>query len=159
VLFDIETDPYTLFFGVKRKNYAFRFSVERGFVIKPWIDDKEIFGKLYEILQLTPNSKNRFSLTAFLKDFDRNAKINNIREAKISDRRLFFKNVDDEADKIFFLKWLPHGERKKVSPENLEKTRKWLGEDAYNYCKKKNTSSCWTANEDEGQDEMPELPL
>lgn len=27
---------------------------------------------------------------------------------------------------------------------NFDKTRKWLGDDAYNFCKKNNISSCWT---------------
>ncbi|WP_269919649.1 DUF6037 family protein [Mycobacterium sp. Z3061] len=59
---------------------------------------------------------------------------------------MYRKNVE-EANKIYFVRWLDNNKTgKRVSAENLEKTRKLLSYEAYLMCKTRNISSCWSAN-------------
>ncbi|MCS7465006.1 DUF6037 family protein [Paenibacillus doosanensis] len=57
---------------------------------------------------------------------------------------VYRKDVE-EADKIYFMGWLDKTiSGNKATPNNLEKTRLLLGQDAYVRCKAKNVSSRWT---------------
>ena len=59
-----------------------------------------------------------------------------------------YRNNVEENEKIYFCGWWDNTVRnEKVQEKNLNKTRKWLSEEAYKMCKKKNISSCWTANQ------------
>ena len=53
-----------------------------------------------------------------------------------------------ESDKIYFKGWRSH-ETDGRHVQNLEKTRRWLGDEAYEYCKKYNISSCWSEHPNE----------
>jgi CRISPR/Cas system-associated protein endoribonuclease Cas2 len=157
VLFDIETNPFTLLFGVIKENFTFSFPVEHGFIIKDFRLDDITYKRLITILKLKYDPNNKFSPFTFLKTFNEIVNTNFVvYQAKSSDRIHFSRDVE-EPDKIYFQKWLPHHGERKVTEKNLDKTRKLLGEKRYQDCKERNISTCWTANKDE--EEIPTFPL
>ncbi len=147
VIFDVESSPFALLFGVPKENLFFAFTVEKGFVIKDSQIEPVAYKRLVKVLQLRYDPDNAFSPFAFLQTFNKTAstQIRKIRQTEYSDRIPFFPSVE-EADKVYFQKWLVHHGERRVSAQNLEKTRKLLGESAYQNCKQRNISSCWTAN-------------
>lgn len=103
----------------------------------------EVFYKLCDILNLKPG---RESLTSykFLKYVAKRiparyskTKIQPHEIAKYKQR-----NIDD-AHKIYFCGWKFY-EGSERNAKNFEKTKKWLGDEAYEFCKRNNISSCWT---------------
>lgn len=48
-----------------------------------------------------------------------------------------------EADKIYFCGWKIYAASER-NARNFRKTKKWLGDEAYAFCKRNNISSCWT---------------
>ncbi len=51
----------------------------------------------------------------------------------------------EESDKIYFMGWLDNDKQAhRVTEQNLQKTRRLLGFDIYEACKRKNISSRWT---------------
>jgi hypothetical protein len=152
IIFDIETNPFCLLFGVLKDNLFFSFEVDKCFVIKYTKLENATYIKLVNILKLQYDPNNKFSPYAFLDTFNKNASvsIDDMRQAEYYDRAPFFSDVE-ESDKVFFQKWLVHQGERKVTEMNLEKTRKWLGESAYQNCKNRNISSCWTADKTESQ--------
>jgi len=145
VFFFIDETPFILLFGAKGGNFSFEIEVHKGFRIKTMLDN-ETYKKLVKYLDLKYNPNNPFKISNFFKDFNtkipQNASKKNI--AKPEQIIKYQKNVE-EVDKIYFWKWLDNSKSgKKVSQKNLEKTRKLLGKRAYEICKEKNISSCWT---------------
>ncbi|NUH91353.1 DUF6037 family protein [Bacillus thuringiensis] len=49
-----------------------------------------------------------------------------------------------QGEKIYFKTWSRHVV-KKVSPLNLQKTRRWFGKKIYEFCKENNISSVWAS--------------
>lgn len=103
----------------------------------------KFFYKLCDILNLKPG---RESLTSykFLKYVAKRiptryskTKIQPHEIAKYKQR-----NIDD-AHKIYFCGWKFY-EGSERNAKNFEKTKKWLGDEAYEFCKRNNISSCWT---------------
>lgn len=65
-------------------------------------------------------------------------------QAKPTDMVYFRRNVE-EAHKIYLCGWQDNTLRgKHVTSANLEKTRAWIDEATYLWCKKYNISTCWT---------------
>lgn len=151
VLFDTAITPYALLFCVAEQNLFLKFEVNESFVISNTMISRESYKMLVRVLDLNYDPANRFSPSAFLENFNNEVHVPNIEQANYGDRRVFFPHVE-ERDKPYFLKWLPHNGSRKVTPENLEKTRCWLGEEAYHDCKERNISTCWTDNEAEEKD-------
>ena len=51
----------------------------------------------------------------------------------------------EEADKVHLCGWRDNTVRKeRVSAANLAKTRRLLGQAAYDLCRRRNLSTCWT---------------
>jgi hypothetical protein len=141
----IDSKPFILIFGAKGKNFSFEYEVKPGFYVDPILNNDE-YNKLCEILELKYDPNNHFKITGFLSDFNKCipafAESKNI--PKPQEIIAVSKNID-EADKIYFCRWYDNESvGKKVRPQNLEKTRRLLGEKAYLRCKDKNISSCWT---------------
>lgn len=137
----IERSPFELLFGVIGYNYSFSLTLQVGYELQGLPDD--VFYKLCDILNLKPG---RESLTSykFLKYVAQriptqysNVKVQPHEIAKYKQRDV------DEANKIYFCGW-KHFEGSERNAKNFDKTRKLLGDEAYEFCKKNNISSCWT---------------
>lgn len=145
VFFFIDGSPYILLFGVKGANFSFEIAVKKGFVIDPSLD-RETYKKLCEVLGLVFDPNNPFKPANFFAEFNKHipqeASIHN----KVYPHQIAqYKRVVEEANKIYFFGWRDNTKRgENVRPENLDKTREYLGENAYKRCMQKNISSCWT---------------
>ena len=145
IFFFIDETPFILLFGAKGANFSFEIEVKNGFNIDINLD-KDTYKKLIEFLGIKYAKGNPFSTFKFFEDF--NTKIPDIaKKSNIAKPQqiINYRNNVEESEKIYFWKWLDNTKQgNQVSNENLEKTRKLLGVKAYERCKKKNISSCWT---------------
>lgn len=137
----IERSPFELLFGVIGYNYSFVLTLEKGYELQELSND--IFYKLCEILNLKPG-RETFTSYKFLKYMAQKVP-NKYSKREIQPHEIAkYKQIDvDEADKIYFCGWKIYKDSKR-NAKNFEKTRKWLGDEAYEFCKKNNISSCWT---------------
>lgn len=137
----IERSPYELLFGVIEHNFSFVLKLKKGYQLEKLSDG--IFYKLCEILKLKPG-KESFTSIEFLKYFaqriPRYYSGSRVQPHEIAP----YKTKDvPEADKIYFCGWKLYNDSNKHA-RNFEKTKKWLGDEAYNFCIEHNISSCWT---------------
>ena len=145
IFFFLDETPFILLFGAKGANFCFEIEVKNGFNIETNLD-RDTYKKLIEFLGIEYSEGNPFSTFKFFEDF--NTKIPNVaKKSNIAKPQqiINYRCDVEESEKIYFWKWLDntkHGNN--VSNENLEKTKKLLGIKAYERCKKKNISSCWT---------------
>ncbi|AIG26118.1 DUF6037 family protein [Brevibacillus laterosporus] len=151
VFFFIDEVPFKLIFGVKTHNFYFEMDVNNGFIINTNIGSKYI--RLCNILGLKYDPKNPFKTFYLFTEFNKKIpKQADIKNTPIPSDIAYYRRDVEESEKIYFMGWKDNEKRKeKVSPENLNKTRLILGYDAYQICKKKNTSSRWTHDKDLAQ--------
>ena len=144
VFFFIDENPFVLLFGVKAANFSFELDVEKGFNIDPQLD-RETYKKLCEALGLEYDPDNPFKPFNFFKEFNNFIPQSAVIAQKAEPHDVAnYRSDVEEADKIYFLKWRDNTKRgENVQWENLQKTKKLLGEKAYLRCKQKNISSCW----------------
>lgn len=145
VFFFIDETPFSLLFGAKQFNLAFELQVLPGFSVESYLPD-EIYKALCKALGLVYDAAHPFSTRAFLSDFERHipAVVFSLSKPEPHDIAIYRSDVE-ENEKIYFCGWrdnTPRGE--KVTPRNLHKTIRLLGEQAYQVCSRKNLSSCWT---------------
>jgi hypothetical protein len=153
VLFFIDTQPFELLFGSLGANFALKVNVRPGFVIDAYLDEDD-YNKLCEVLGLTPDPNNRFSTTAFFADFNERipGRATPAGVPRPHDVAVYRRNVED-AHKIYFCGWHDNTVRgENVTEKNLDKTLKLLGLKAHDFCKRRNTSSCWTDNRERAID-------
>ncbi|HEF7293002.1 DUF6037 family protein [Bacillus wiedmannii] len=144
VFFFIDESPFKLMFGAKMKNFYFELDVKPGFVINTYLGEK--YGELCKVLGLEYDEKHPFQSSYFFEEFNKKipatVKVHN--QPQPHEVAMYRKDVE-ESEKIYFWGWLTHvNTGKNVTPENLEKTEKILGVDAYKTCKQRNISSRWT---------------
>ena len=145
IFFFIDENPFILLFGAKNANFYFEIEVKQGFRVDTNLE-KEIYKKLIKFLGIKFSSKNPFSTFKFFEDFSLNIPTNAAQSniVKPEDIIKYRKNVE-EPDKIYFWKWRDNTKQgNNVRNSNLDKTKKLLGIQAYERCKLKNISSCWT---------------
>jgi len=153
VFFFIDENPFILLFGAKGANFSFEIEVKNGFIIKPEFEE-EIYYKLIEFLGVKSNKGNPFKPFNFFLDFNNKipSTINASNKAKPHETIVYRKDVE-EAKKIYFLQWRNNNTSgDNVSKDNLEKTKKLLSVKAYERCKSKNISSCWTDIEEKAKE-------
>lgn len=145
VIFLIDETPFSLMFGAKGHNVSFEFEVGPGFTVVPNIA-KNAYRALCRALGLTFDPENPFSIRRFLEDFSDRVPhlLTTKREAKPHEVARHRRDVED-SEKIYFCGWRDNTKRsEQVSKKNLHKTRRLLGEAAYQSCLKRNISTCWT---------------
>ncbi|GGI17959.1 hypothetical protein GCM10007380_40540 [Gottfriedia solisilvae] len=145
VMYFIDEIPHSLGIGVRAHNFFFEIEVKKDFIINPYLGEN--YSKIYEILGLTASGE-AFSPVKFFNDINKGIPNSvNKSDVPMPNEIISYRNNVEEADKIYFWTWRDNNVRnEKVSPENLEKTRKLLSYEAYKMCKEKNISSCWTAD-------------
>lgn len=145
VFFFIDESPFILLFGAKGEAFSFEVEVGVGFNINPTLD-RGTYKELCCILGLKYDPNNPFSPKGFFAQFNKHvphtASINN----KVEPHQIAqYRSIAEEEDKIYFIGWRNNGLRgERVSETNLAKTKCLLGQKAYERCKSKNISSCWT---------------
>ncbi|MHA6833852.1 DUF6037 family protein [Ralstonia pseudosolanacearum] len=145
VFFFIDESPFLLLFGARGYNLVFEVEVKPGFDIDPYLDSAD-YKALCEALDLKFDPNNPFSPKAFFADFAKHIPATVPINCAVNPQDLvqFRRNVE-EADKVYFCGWHNNATRgENVTEKNLHKTRELLGKKAYQACKRKNISSCWT---------------
>lgn len=145
-LFFIDTKPFELVMGCLGHNFAIFLDVENGFEIHPFIQPKETFLALLNALRTANISNNNFDPKDFFQEFDQHipTHANPQNAAKPQDVIRYFSNIE-ESDKIHFCGWRDNSLRgHSVTESNLEKTRRFLGQQAYEFSKRRNLSTRWT---------------
>lgn len=144
VFFFIDETPFCLMFGAVNFNVAFELAVKAGFEVEPIILPDR-YKALCKALGLRFDPNNPFSVRSFLELFNQSipqvAPDIPVRPEDVAEYR---RDVE-ESDKIYFLNWrdnTPMGKR--VTQDNLFKTKRILGHETYLACLKRNISSCWT---------------
>lgn len=141
VIFLIERTPYELLFGVIDYNFSFVLKMYKGYKLESLSD--EVFYKLCNILKLKP-SKDKFNSFKFLMYFSKKIPQKYSKKRIQPDEIAVYKKRNiEEADKIYFCGWKLYTNSDRHA-RNFEKTREWLGEETYEFCKLHNISSCWT---------------
>ncbi|MDR0182392.1 DUF6037 family protein [Lysobacter arvi] len=143
-LFLADITPYELALGCVGRNLLLLYKVDAHFETSPYLGDQ--FGALKEALRNGAHTGNALQPSVFLAEIDgklpRTA--NAVAAPTGSDIARVYRHVED-ADKIYFCGLQDNSSRgRRVTPSNLEKTRLFLGESAYDFCRSKNISSCWT---------------
>lgn len=147
VIFFIDENPFSLLFGAKKHNLVFELTVERGFSVTCELPNA-IYKALCKALELVYDPNNRFSVTAFLKSFASHIpQAFSINLSVAPHDVAIHRNDVEESSKIYFCGWRDNTVRnEQVTEKNLHKTKRLLGDVAYQACKSKNISSCWTDN-------------
>lgn len=145
VFFFIDEAPFSLLFGAKQFNIAFELEVLPGFSVECYLS-KETYKALCKALGLTYDPNTPFSIKSFLNDF--NVHIPNSTSG-LSEPEPHevgeYRNDVEESKKIYFCGWRDNTVRgETVTPHNLHKTKRLLGEPSFQACRRKNLSSCWT---------------
>jgi hypothetical protein len=152
VFFFIDEDPFILLFGAKGGNFSFEVDVHKGFKIEPKFE-KEIYYKLIKFIEIMSNKDDLFKPFNFFVDFNQKIPKQISKSNLVKPHQLIKYRKDvEEANKIYFLKWLNNTNGHKVTIENLNKTKQILGKRAYEICKKKNISSCWTDDKNKAKE-------
>jgi hypothetical protein len=145
VFFLADTQPYKLIFGVYDQNVFIEYDVDKDFRINPQLS-KEHYKQLCQLLELKYDPNNHFSPGAFMADFNTYIPKCAHCAQKVQPHEIIrYRNNIEEVEKIWFCGWRDNAQRgQSVTAENLFKTRQLLGERAYQLCKERNVSSCWT---------------
>ena len=141
VIILIEREPFELLFGLVDYNFSFTLCLRKGFELDDMPDDVYFYLRSLMKLQKCDEVLTSYKLMQYFA-----ARI----PQKYSGKKVepheiaVYKQRDvPESKKIYFKGWQSH-ETDGKHVKNLEKTRQWLGNDAYEYCKKYNISSCWS---------------
>jgi hypothetical protein len=142
VVFLADHRPMVLLFGLVGGQFAFELDVRADYSIDTYLGDQ--LGSFKEALGLTYRDGEPFSTSAIFRDFADVIPTDVAQTDPVTHRDIPRTREVEEADKVFFIGWRHHGTQSHVSAANLEKTRLYLGEQAYQRCRHDNISSCWT---------------
>jgi hypothetical protein len=139
----VDVSPYVLAFGAIGENFYFELDVDPRTLETSGVFATEVYYKLCDILGLRGNGE-RFTPSAFLAHV--NEAMIGVAFRAVTPRDLApHRREVEESEKVWFCGWLDNTvSGKHVTVSNLEKTRRWLGEQAYRRCKERNLSSRWT---------------
>ncbi|MBU8567746.1 hypothetical protein KM914_15175 [Virgibacillus pantothenticus] len=142
VLIFTDRTPFQLLFGVLEKNFSFILELKQGYQLSNLSD--EDFFTLCRILNLKPG-KGSFTSHKFLKHFSTCIPLE-YSGKKIQPHEVAWYKAKyvPESEKIYFYGWKTYGPDSPHSAKNFEKTKEFLGESVYQFCKKNNISSRWT---------------
>lgn len=141
-----DVTDYELAFGPVGHTLMLTFEVSSSYEIKAHLGDA--YAPLLALLNTGANSGNALQSSAFLRQIDSGfgklqVTANNV--PSYADVIRCYPDIED-AHKVHFIKYLPHKKRggKHVTPQNLAKTRRLLGQVAHDFCKRNDVSSCWS---------------
>ena len=145
-IFLIEREPYELLFGVVDHNFSFTLCLRKGFELDDMPDDVYFYLRRLMKLQKCDEVLTSYKLMQYFAA--RIPKRYSGKKVEPHEIAVYKQRNIPEAEKIYFKGWRSH-ETDGRHVQNLEKTRQWLGDEAYEYCKKYNISSCWSEHPSE----------
>ena len=146
VIFLIEREPYELLFGVVDHNFSFTLCLRKGFELDDMPDD--VYFYLLRLMKLQKCDEVLTSYKLMQYFAAKIPKKYSGRKVEPHEIAVYKQRNVPESEKIYFKGWRSH-ETDGRHVQNLEKTRQWLGDEAYEYCKKYNISSCWSEHSSE----------
>ena len=146
VIFLIEREPFELLFGVVDHNFSFTLCLRKGFELDDMPDD--VYSYLRRLMKLQKCDEVLTSYKLMQYFAAKIPKKYSGRKVEPHEIAVYKQRNVPESEKIYFKGWKSH-ETDGRHVQNLEKTRQWLGDEAYEYCKKYNISSCWSEHPSE----------
>lgn len=146
-VFLADVTDYELAFGPIGHNLILPFKVDRGYNVLAHLRDDALLQALKDALNLGRGG-NAFRFGEFLEQIDDklgNFPVNTSNVPDYADVIRLYP-ATEEALKVHYIKLKPHKKHGgNVTPENLAKTRRLLGQTMHDFCKRNNVSSCWSA--------------
>lgn len=139
------TPQYQLGLACVNHQFTLQFDVDRNYNVLAYFHDKQALNALMKALNLGKGGQ-AFSTSNFLLQVDAALPTTASRKDRAQPKDLapFHRDVE-EADKIYLCGWQDNKAiRKTVTPANLAKTRKLLGETTYLWCEQYNFSTKWS---------------
>lgn len=134
--------PFQLLFGILDKNFSFILELRSGYQLSNLTN--EDFFALCRILNLKPG-KETFTSFKFLKFFANCVPLRFSKKSVQPHEIAWYKaKYVPESEKIYFCGWRTYSQDSLYSAKNFEKTKEFLGESVYQFCKENNISSRWT---------------
>ncbi len=157
IIFFTDDKPFELLVGAIGTRESFIFKVEYGYKINTYLNGDE-YRRLCNLLGIEYDPNNKFYPSSFFNSLDNQTPITLQNTGKPSTIKIGnYRKVHEEEDKLYFCGWFDNVKvGKHVRPKNLQKTLTLLGKDKYELCKRKNVSSCWSA--DPQKEILVELP-
>ena len=137
----LEREPFELLFGVVDYNFFFTLCLHKGYVLDDMPDD--VYFYLRKLLKLNKCDEGLTSFKLMLYFASKIPQKYSGKKVEPHEIAVHKKRDVPDSDKIYFKGWRSH-ETDGRHVKNLEKTRAWLGKEAYEYCIKYNISSCWS---------------
>ncbi len=134
--------PFQLLFGILDKNFSFILELRSGYQLSN-LSNKDFYA-LCSILNLKPG-KETFTSSKFLKFFA-SCVPPHCSGKKVQPHEIAWHKAKyvPESEKVYFCGWRTYGQDSPHSAKNFEKTKEFLGESVYQFCKENNISSRWT---------------
>jgi len=148
VIYLAEVFPHELLIGCRAHNLFLVVEVSEAFEISTYLGYH--YAELARALGLRYDPENPFKSSVFFEAL-RQAIPPTTTPANtpsMTDIARHSRDVED-ADKVYFLGWINHdGKQSKPSQENLAKTKRICGQEAYEICLRYHISSRWTDEAD-----------
>jgi hypothetical protein len=145
-LFFIDTTPYELVMGGVGHNFVIFKDVSATFEITPYIDPTETYSALRQAIFQNAGNAHRLSVSDFFNEFNQHIPANVTRRDVVTpdDVVRYYPDIEESA-KRYFLGWLDNNAAENsVTPRNLDKTRRLLGQRAHDFSLRRNQSTRWT---------------
>lgn len=151
-LFFIDQQPFELVMGCKAENFAIFLDVRQSFEIDPNLD-RQTYYRLLDALRLGGHSGKPFRTGEFFSEFNQHIPNHADPQNKARPQDIApYRSIAEEAHKVFFCGWRNNPPGAHVTPENLDKTLTLMGRREHEFSKRRNQSTCWTANEDDARE-------
>ncbi|MGL6235591.1 MAG: DUF6037 family protein [Segniliparus sp.] len=152
VVFFIDCEPFQLLLVARVGSFKTVLEMRPGFKVIPWIEEAKELYALYDALGIRPGDKE-FGLRKFLGELDARVPRTAAQTRDPDPDHVAKARPDvDEADKIYFMRFMKNPDGHWPTAANLEKTRKLLGEKIHRACRERRISSCWS---DKAADKRP----
>lgn len=142
-LFLADVVPYELALACLGHDLVLIFDVSRDYEIGAYLGDQ--YGPLAAALRNGAGRGNPLQPSVFLREIDAalpSSVVSGDRPTR-ADVVQVYRDVE-EANKVYLCGWRDNDVRGEcVSAANLAKTRRLLGQATYDWCKRRNISTCW----------------
>ncbi|MES0871531.1 DUF6037 family protein [Pseudovibrio sp. SCP19] len=145
-IFIIDVKPFELAMGCLGHNFVLIFQVENGFKVEPFIKPEKTFWALINALKTHESSEHKFRVIEFLNELNSNIPAQVRENGRVTERDIVRLYPDiEEPERIYFCGWRNNNLcGSNVTLKNLEKTRRLLGQEAFEFSKEMNESTRWT---------------
>ena len=144
-VFLADLSPYELALSCLDHDFVLFFTVNQNYEISAYLGDK--YSLLVKVLNTGAGTGKKLISSDFLQEIDAKLphRVGDADRAERVDVVRVYRDVE-ESEKIHFVRFIPHDKKggRHVTIENLKKTRRLMGQDTYDWCRKNNVSTGWT---------------